>query len=126
MGRQAPELFLRLCQGEGFQGTRLSGRAFADEGEAAEVGDQHHSVPFPVSLHLFCPGHNADVITGRFRLNDTARRVLIQERIFLGVCVAIFAAELIGREKAAVRESGATVRQIDDATDLGRKALPDL
>ena len=94
--------------------------------KGAEVGDQHHSIPFPVSLHLFCPGHNADFIAGRFRLNDTARRVLIQEWIFLGVCVAIFAAELIGREKATVGESGATVRQVDDATYLGRKGLPDL
>ena len=80
MGRQTPELALGLGQREGFQNARLSGRAFADQGEGAEVGDQHHAVPLPVSLHLLGFGHPVDIFSRGLGFDHAARRVLNQER----------------------------------------------
>ena len=126
MGGQTPEFALGLGQRKGFQNARLSGRAFADKGEGAEVGHEHHAVPLPVSLHLLGPGHLADIFSRRFGFDHAARRVLNQEGILFGVRIARLATELIGGEQAAVGQPGAPVGKVDDAADLGGKALPDV
>ena len=61
MGGQSPEFALRPGQSKGFQSARLPCRAFANKGEGPKVGNQHHPVPLPVSLHLLGPGHPADI-----------------------------------------------------------------
>lgn len=49
-----------------------------------------------------------------------------QERVVFGVIGACFAAKLIGGEQARIGQPCATVGQVDDAADLGGKALPDI
>ena len=88
LGGETPEVALGLGQHKGLQNAWLSGRAFPDEGEGAEVGHEHHAVPLPVSLHLLGPGHPADIFRRGFGFDHAARRVLGQEGILLGVRVA--------------------------------------
>ena len=101
-------------------------RAFADEGERAEVGDEHQTVPLPVPLDLVGLRHPVDIFCQWFGLDHAARWVLNQKGILFGVRIARLATELIGGEQTAVGQSGAPVGEVDDAADLGGKALPDV
>ena len=124
MRGQPPEILVGIGKSEGFQNARLSTRAFADEGEATKVGDEHHAVSFPVFLDLLSFRYLSHILRRRFGFDNAARGILNQERIVSGVRITCLAAKLIGREQTPIRQPRAPVSQINDTADFGRKGLP--
>ena len=103
--------------------------------ELAQVGDQHLAVGFEVAEHLLRSATTCDVVAGRLDLDGAPGRLLAAERAQVGVAAGgrdpgglghARAPHLVGREQAAVGQTGAPILEVHEATDLGLEPAADL